>query len=44
VNFDGLPLTWSLYGRGFMPWGMALKEGHTSDKATMPISPYQWFA
>jgi len=23
-----------------MPWGMALKEGHTSDKTTMPISPY----
>ena len=26
-NFDGLPLTWSLYGHGFVPWGMATKEG-----------------
>jgi len=44
TNLDGLPLTWSLFGHGFMLWGMALKEEHTSNQATMLTSPFRWFA
>lgn len=47
MNFGGLPLTWSLYGHGFMPWGMAKKgipvtgyHAHLSTSMVRIAKPY----